>query len=206
MASSPRWTEDDNRRFKSALSQFPPDNKRLVNVAQHLPKPLEEVKYYYEKLVNDVYLPKPLENVTQHLQKPMEMEEMKYMYEKMANDVNQMPEYVPLAESSQSKRRKKDTPNPWTEEEQRLFLQGLKKYGEGASTLISTNFVKTKTPRQVSSHAQYYKRQKSDNKKEKRRSIFDITLESTEGNPDSGNQNPPDDDDPSQGQGTCLGV
>jgi len=102
MASSPRWTEDDNRRFKSALSQFPPDNKRLVNVAQHLPKPLEEVKYYYEKLVNDVYLPKPLENVTQHLQKPMEMEEMKYMYEKMANDVNQMPEYVPLAESSQS--------------------------------------------------------------------------------------------------------
>lgn len=126
MALIPPWTRDNDKRFELALVIFPEGSPYFLEyIAEFLQKPLEEVKYYYEKLVNDVYLPKPLENVTQHLQKPMEMEEMKYMYEKMANDVNQMPEYVPLAESSQSKRRKKDTPNPWTEEEHRLVIKYL---------------------------------------------------------------------------------
>lgn len=54
---------------------------------------------------------------------------------------------------------------------------GLMKYGKGDWRNISRNFVVTKTPTQVASHAQkYYIRQKVSGGKDKRRpSIHDIT-------------------------------
>lgn len=54
---------------------------------------------------------------------------------------------------------------------------GLAKYGKGDWRSISRNFVITRTPTQVASHAQkYFIRLNSQNKKDKRRaSIHDIT-------------------------------
>jgi SHAQKYF class myb-like DNA-binding protein len=59
----------------------------------------------------------------------------------------------------------------------RLFLLGLKKYGRGYWRNISRNFVATRTPTQVASHAQkYFIRLNSSGGKDKRRSsIHDIT-------------------------------
>jgi len=66
---------------------------------------------------------------------------------------------------------------PWTEEEHRQFLLGLEKFGKGDWRSISRNFVVSRTPTQVASHAQkYFIRLSSMNKRDKRRaSIHDIT-------------------------------
>lgn len=60
--------------------------------------------------------------------------------------------------------------------ESRLFLLGLEKYGKGDWRSISRNFVVTRTPTQVASHAQkYFIRLSSMNKDRRRSSIHDIT-------------------------------
>ncbi|OIW08836.1 hypothetical protein TanjilG_16417 [Lupinus angustifolius] len=64
----------------------------------------------------------------------------------------------------------------WTNEEHRLFLQGIKQYGRGNWKKISQNCLKSRTPSQIASHAQkYFLRQSSVVRK--RKSIHDGTLE-----------------------------
>lgn len=82
---------------------------------------------------------------------------------------------------------------PWTEKEHKLFLLGLKKYGKGDWRNISRNFVITRTPTQVASHAQkYFIRQLSGDKDKRRASIHDITTVNLNQNQthSSENQNP----------------
>ncbi|GBG82166.1 hypothetical protein CBR_g34447 [Chara braunii] len=78
-----------------------------------------------------------------------------------------------LGKSAEQERRKGI---PWTEEEHRLFLLGLQKFGKGDWRSISRNFVISRTPTQVASHAQkYFIRLNSQNKDKRRSSIHDIT-------------------------------
>lgn len=64
---------------------------------------------------------------------------------------------------------------PWTEEEHRTFLIGLDKLGKGDWRGISRNFVRTRTPSQVASHAQkYFLHKTSIPKRKQRSSIFDM--------------------------------
>ncbi|KAF8088252.1 hypothetical protein N665_0547s0002 [Sinapis alba] len=76
--------------------------------------------------------------------------------------------------SARNRERKRGT--PWTEEEHRLFLTGLHSVGKGDWRGISRNFVKTRTPTQVASHAQkYFLRRSNQNRRRRRSSLFDIT-------------------------------
>ncbi|KAM7256141.1 hypothetical protein ACFE04_011882 [Oxalis oulophora] len=69
---------------------------------------------------------------------------------------------------------------PWTEEEHKSFLIGLERLGKGDWRGISRNFVTTRTPTQVASHAQkYFLRQATLNKKKRRSSLFDMVENSS---------------------------
>ncbi|CAN1265878.1 Transcription factor KUA1, partial [Linum perenne] len=60
----------------------------------------------------------------------------------------------------------------------KLFLIGLQKVGKGDWRGISRNFVKTRTPTQVASHAQkYFLRRLNINRRRRRSSLFDITTD-----------------------------
>jgi len=82
-----------------------------------------------------------------------------------------------LMQSSGKRRRAQERKKavPWTEEEHRTFLAGLEKLGKGDWRGIAKNFVTSRTPTQVASHAQkYFLRQTNPNKKKRRSSLFDM--------------------------------
>ncbi|XP_071927078.1 transcription factor MYB1R1-like [Coffea arabica] len=82
--------------------------------------------------------------------------------------------------SARNRERKRGV--PWTEDEHRLFLLGLQKVGKGDWRGISRNFVKTRTPTQVASHAQkYFLRRNNHSRRRRRSSLFDITTDTVLG-------------------------
>ncbi|KAM7531074.1 hypothetical protein LguiB_034484 [Lonicera macranthoides] len=81
-----------------------------------------------------------------------------------------------VAGSSSSRERKKGV--PWTEEEHRMFLLGLQKLGKGDWRGIARNYVISRTPTQVASHAQkYFIRQCNMSRRKRRSSLFDIVAD-----------------------------
>lgn len=67
---------------------------------------------------------------------------------------------------------------PWTEEEHRMFLLGLQKLGKGDWRGIARNYVISRTPTQVASHAQkYFIRQSNVSRRKRRSSLFDIVAD-----------------------------
>lgn len=84
---------------------------------------------------------------------------------------------VQASTSSNSRERKKGV--PWTEEEHRMFLLGLQKLGKGDWRGIARNFVISRTPTQVASHAQkYFIRQSNMTRRKRRSSLFDMIPDS----------------------------
>ncbi|KAE8690202.1 hypothetical protein F3Y22_tig00110911pilonHSYRG00140 [Hibiscus syriacus] len=93
--------------------------------------------------------------------------------------------------SSSSRERKRGV--PWTEDEHRMFLLGLQKLGKGDWRGISRNYVISRTPTQVASHAQkYFIRQSNVSRRKRRSSLFDIVGDESSDNPqDLFSENPP---------------
>ncbi|XP_030947070.1 transcription factor KUA1 [Quercus robur] len=90
-------------------------------------------------------------------------------------------DFVP-GSSSSCRERKKGV--PWTEEEHRMFLLGLQKLGKGDWRGIARNYVISRTPTQVASHAQkYFIRQTNVSRRKRRSSLFDIIADESADTP-----------------------
>nr|AAL78742.1 MYB-like transcription factor DVL1 [Antirrhinum majus] len=175
---SPKWTAADNKAFENALAVFDEYTPhRWERVAEIVPgKTVWDVIRHYKELEDDVtsieagLVPVPGYNTSL----PFTLE-----WGSGHGFDGFMQSYVVGGRKSSCSRpsdqeRKKGV--PWTEEEHKLFLMGLKKYGKGDWRNISRNFVITRTPTQVASHAQkYFIRQLSGGKDKRRASIHDIT-------------------------------
>ncbi|CAL9058556.1 transcription factor MYBS3-like [Musa acuminata AAA Group] len=96
----------------------------------------------------------------------------------------------PAHASSSSICRKKGV--PWTEEEHRMFLVGLQQLGKGDWRGIARNFVISRTPTQVASHAQkYFIRQSNSSRRKRRSSLFDMPIDQISANEERLTSNSP---------------
>ncbi|XP_077246942.1 transcription factor SRM1-like [Tasmannia lanceolata] len=174
VGKSEEWSAIENKMFENALAMYDectPD--RWAKIAAVVPeKTLEQVEKHYEKLVQDLkfiedgLIPIPL-----------------YLNEEELNneDPPELPEVAPKKKKSLLRKKQITAEQerrkgvPWSEDEHRLFLLGLNGYGWGDWRSISRNFVVSRTPTQVASHAQKYQnRMNKGATKGQRPSIHDI--------------------------------
>ncbi|XP_004251428.2 uncharacterized protein [Solanum lycopersicum] len=150
------WTKEEDKAFENALALFSGDSDKFLKIAAAVPgKSLQEIIDHYNVLVEDV------------------------------NDIESgkvpLPKYERMRSSSSRRRRssgagvERRKGVPWTEEEHRSFLQGLAKHGKGDWRGISRNFVFSRTPTQVASHAQKYYSRLNGNNTNRRNSIHDVS-------------------------------
>lgn len=155
------WSEEEDRLFENSLAQYWDYPDRFEKCASVLSrKNIEDVIARFKEMDEDI--------------RNIEMGNVQIPAYPVPGDTLSITQLQKKVKSQDTERRKGI---PWTEEEHRLFLMGLGKYGKGDWRSISRNFVITRTPTQVASHAQkYFIRLNSQNKKDKRRaSIHDIT-------------------------------
>nr|ACR09741.1 DIV2A protein [Heptacodium miconioides] len=165
-----KWTREENKCFESALAIYDKETPdRWIKVAALVPGKSEfDVMEQYQELVEDVT---DIENGLVPI--PGYITKSSFTLDLVHNSgFNSFKKRASTGRSSDHERKKGV---PWTEDEHRRFLMGLQKHGKGDWRNISRNFVITKTPTQVASHAQkYYARLKSEGKEKRRPSIHDI--------------------------------
>eukprot|EP00252_Welwitschia_mirabilis_P011819 TRINITY_DN2626_c0_g1_i1.p1 TRINITY_DN2626_c0_g1~~TRINITY_DN2626_c0_g1_i1.p1 ORF type:complete len:301 (+),score=40.97 TRINITY_DN2626_c0_g1_i1:587-1489(+) len=186
------WSAEQNKFFEEALALFNEDSvDRWQNIANYVPdKTAEEVRRHYEILLEDVQaIESGLVSLPQYSESSYVPDWLSEPQPEPSTTTSSSPSHVSARSPSHSNFSFKANSNPsksfeqerkkgvpWTEEEHRLFLLGLNKYGKGDWRSISRNFVVSRTPTQVASHAQkYFLRLSSANKEKKRSSIHDIT-------------------------------
>lgn len=204
MSSASVWNREEDKAFENAIAlhwidEHEDSNEQWDKIASMVPsKTMEELKQHYQMLVEDVRsiesgnTPIPNyggEEATTSLSKDSSSTRASSGASASDKRLNcghgnggggfsalghDSSGHGSKGGSRSDQERKKGI--PWTEEEHRLFLLGLDKFGKGDWRSISRNFVISRTPTQVASHAQkYFIRLNSMNRDRRRSSIHDIT-------------------------------
>ncbi|KAM0060382.1 putative transcription factor MYB/SANT family [Helianthus debilis subsp. tardiflorus] len=194
MSSSKVWSKEEDKAFENAIAtHWNGDSKQQWNkIASLVPtKTIPELKQHYQLLVEDVDdiegglipIPKYLgEESSSSSTKDSNQHGSNSNRRSSCNYANGLSGFAHdstgqgggKGNSKAEQERRKGI--PWTEEEHRLFLLGLDKFGKGDWRSISRNYVISRTPTQVASHAQkYFIRLNSMNRDRRRTSIHDIT-------------------------------
>eukprot|EP00877_Chromochloris_zofingiensis_P013240 jgi/Chrzof1/816/Cz01g29250.t1 len=130
--------DEEHKRFEIALAQFYRDPHRFQRIAELLPgKTLADIQLCFQRLQADV----------------ANIQEGRIQFTEYSGSGSDASE-PPQKKLKDVTDRKKGV--PWTEEEHRLFLMGLAKFGKGDWRNIARNYVVSRTPTQVASHAQKY--------------------------------------------------
>ncbi|KAJ0233873.1 Transcription factor SRM1 [Hirschfeldia incana] len=175
------WSREDDIAFERALASYTEESEeKWEKIAADVPgKSVEQIKEHYEILVEDVSriesgcVPLPSYGSPQG-GSTGDCDGDGGGSTKKGGGNNHAGESNHGSKAKADQERRKGI--AWTEDEHRLFLLGLDKYGKGDWRSISRNFVVTRTPTQVASHAQkYFIRLNSMNKERRRTSIHDIT-------------------------------
>ncbi|KAL5726050.1 hypothetical protein ACHQM5_009121 [Ranunculus cassubicifolius] len=190
MSNDGEWTREEDKAFEKAIAMHWKEDLKdqWEKIASFVPsKSMAEVKRHYELLLEDVnaietgLVPLPNymgdESTSKENHEMKEDNKMNYNYGNgfygVSGGGGSGRQGGKGGSRSEQERRKGI---PWTEEEHRLFLLGLDKFGKGDWRSISRNFVISRTPTQVASHAQkYFIRLSSMNRDRRRSSIHDIT-------------------------------
>lgn len=183
---SSTWTWEQNKAFEIGLAIYPENSPdRWEKIAADIPgnKTLEEIQHHYQLLVDDI-------NLIESGRFPLPC----YTSLPTGNK--------PSSQKGNGKESEWETRKgqPWTEEEHNQFLLGMDKYGKGDWKSISKEFVKTRTPTQVASHAQKHFKRQNKTKDTRRSSIFDIT------NPNNDRQEGDNDGNASKDKGTTSAI
>ncbi|XP_058194012.1 transcription factor SRM1 [Rhododendron vialii] len=179
---SSEWSREQDKAFENAIATYREDSlDRWEKITADVEgKSFKEIKHHYELLVEDINqiesgcVPLPCYKSssdggsTSHTAEEGPSKKSGHF-----GNFNSDSNHGGKGSKADQERRKGIA---WTEDEHRLFLLGLDKYGKGDWRSISRNFVVTRTPTQVASHAQkYFIRLNSMNKDRRRSSIHDIT-------------------------------
>lgn len=186
-ADSPSsWSREEEKAFENAIAMHWVEDlkEQWVQIGSLVPtKTIEELKKHYQLLVEDIsdieagVVPLPNYNWEEPTSPSIKDNHCNSGGERRSNGGfgnESSAQSGGKGGSRAEQERRKGI--PWTEEEHRLFLLGLDKFGKGDWRSISRNFVISRTPTQVASHAQkYFIRLNSMNRDRRRSSIHDIT-------------------------------
>lgn len=175
-SSCSSWSWEQDKAFENALVDFPEDSgDRWEKIAALVPgKSDEEIEEHYEALVEDIdAIESGVVPLPSYASTSGGSSEHGGSGGKKGGGSHGESSHGGKVSRAEQERRKGIA---WTEDEHKQFLLGLEKYGKGDWRSISRNFVVSRTPTQVASHAQkYFIRLTAVNKDRRRTSIHDIT-------------------------------